>query len=231
MSAYICFVIILAVSLQTVSGFAVHPVVSPIIKSPTLYASNTGKPAKGFGKKQDPNLLPDVQKFDPGSEPAIHSSSSSLETKQSAHASSPLSSNPNEPLDIDQAIKDSQLIKRIKAEKIATLKQKIQALKEEEELISSDPSVGAVPEIVANRMINRIAAFFGIPVFGGLAVFASAIYVSKTTDFVVPPTIIAYATQFPFIIGLLGITYAILSSSWDEVGVFLRVTIHHIPTS
>jgi hypothetical protein len=34
-------------------------------------------------------------------------------------------------------------------------------LKDEEDLISSDPSVGAVPEIVADRMIGRIAAFFG----------------------------------------------------------------------
>jgi len=34
-------------------------------------------------------------------------------------------------------------------------------LKEEEDLISSDPSVGAVPEVVADRMIGRIAAFFG----------------------------------------------------------------------
>jgi hypothetical protein len=37
---------------------------------------------------------------------------------------------------------------------------------------------------------------------------------------VVPPAIIAYATQVPFILGLVGITYGILSSSWDEVGVF-----------
>eukprot|EP00607_Mallomonas_marina_P002382 CAMPEP_0182428812 /NCGR_PEP_ID=MMETSP1167-20130531/23818_1 /TAXON_ID=2988 /ORGANISM="Mallomonas Sp, Strain CCMP3275" /LENGTH=74 /DNA_ID=CAMNT_0024611933 /DNA_START=551 /DNA_END=775 /DNA_ORIENTATION=- len=28
--------------------------------------------------------------------------------------------------------------------------------------------------------------------------------------------IVAYATQLPFILGLVGITYGILSSSWDE---------------
>ena len=96
------------------------------------------------------------------------------------------------------------------------LDDKIRRLKEEEDLIASDPSVGAVPEIIANRMITRIAGFFGIPVFGGLAIFVGAFFYSKNTDTIIPPFIIAYATQFPFVIGLIGISYAILSASWDE---------------
>ena len=39
---------------------------------------------------------------------------------------------------------------------IEELDSKIMTLKEEEDLLASDPSVGAVPEIVANRMIGRI---------------------------------------------------------------------------
>jgi hypothetical protein len=41
----------------------------------------------------------------------------------------------------------------------------------------------------------------GIPVFGGLAIFVAAFFYSKKYDVVVPPTIIAYATQVPFILG------------------------------
>ena len=70
--------------------------------------------------------------------------------------------------------------------------------------------------------------------FGGLSIFVGAFFYSKKYEVVVPPTIIAYATQAPFIlgdvlsgdisttrvrmvyvIGLAGISYAILSSSWD----------------
>jgi hypothetical protein len=53
-----------------------------------------------------------------------------------------------------------------------------------------DPSVGAVPELVADRMIGRIIAFFGVPVFGGLAIFVGAFFYSKKFDLVVPPSII-----------------------------------------
>ena len=51
----------------------------------------------------------------------------------------------------------------IRKEKVreANLIEMERRLKEEEDLIASDPSVGAVPEVVANRMIGRIAAFFG----------------------------------------------------------------------
>ena len=60
-----------------------------------------------------------------------------------------------------------------------------------------------------------MVSFFGIPVFGGLAIFVAAFFYSKKYDVVVPPSVVAYATQAPFVMGLLGITYAILSSSWD----------------
>lgn len=96
------------------------------------------------------------------------------------------------------------------------LDEKISKLREEEALMASDPSVGAVPELVANRMLGRIVVLAGIPVFGGLAIFVGAFFYSKKYDLVVPPAIIAYATQLPFILGLLGITYGILSSSWDK---------------
>jgi Photosynthesis affected mutant 68 len=54
-----------------------------------------------------------------------------------------------------------------------------------------------------------------ITIVAGLAVFVGAFFYSKKYDVVIQPTIIAYATQIPFVLGLVGITYAILSSSWD----------------
>lgn len=98
----------------------------------------------------------------------------------------------------------------------AQLDWKIAKLREEEALMATDPSVGAVPELVANRMLSRIVVLAGIPVFGGLAIFVGAFFYFKKYDIVVPPALIAYATQAPFILGLMGITYGIMSSSWDK---------------
>jgi hypothetical protein len=114
-----------------------------------------------------------------------------------------------------------------------TLQDKIRRVQEEEDLIATDASVGAVPEIVADRMLGRIVAFFGVPVFGGLAIFVGAFFYSKKYDMVVPPNLIAYATQLPFVLGLMGISYAILSTSWDPevIGTIthLSITARPIP--
>ena len=122
---------------------------------------------------------------------------------------------PEAPVNIDEAIESSTLFKSKRARQEALLDEKIAKLKEEEDLLASDPSVGAVPELVADRMIGRIAAFFGIPVFSGLAIFVGAFFYSKQTDTVIQPNIVAYATQVPFVLGLVGITYGILSASWE----------------
>lgn len=63
--------------------------------------------------------------------------------------------------------KDENLYQTPRARREAELDEKIARLKEEEDLISGDTSVGAVPELIADRMIGRIVAFFGVPVFGG----------------------------------------------------------------
>jgi hypothetical protein len=117
---------------------------------------------------------------------------------------------------LDDVIKKTPMMIKARKQKLRVLESKVSQLREEEQLLSSDPSVGAVPEIVANRMIQRITFFFGIPTFGGLLIFAAAVISSKYYDVVVPPGLIAYATQAPFVLALVGISYAILSSSWDD---------------
>jgi hypothetical protein len=146
---------------------------------------------KGFGKRPDPKL--ELQEPD---------------------APEPLTA--EESVTFDDAVSRSDRFKRLKDLREEELDKKIQRVREEEELLATDPSVGAVPEAVANRMITRIAAFFGIPVFGGLGIFVGAYVYSIKTDTVIPPNLIAYATQTPFVLGLIGITYGILSSSWDD---------------
>eukprot|EP01039_Chlorochromonas_danica_P009617 gene9617-10632_t len=93
---------------------------------------------------------------------------------------------------------------------------RIDILREEEQMILSEPGGGTLPEYVADRMIKRIAFFFGVPVFGGLGLFVAGYFASKQYDITIPPVVMGTFSQAPFIIALLGISYGILSSSWDE---------------
>jgi hypothetical protein len=171
------------------SDFPESAMPDPISSAENNEYDGSKLPFKGFGKKE------------------IISSSSKSKEKTPVE------------IEADQKLEDeirkTNMFKNMRQRREDALDSKIARLKEEEELIASDPSVGAVPEVVANRMLGRMVLFFGLPVFGGLAIFVGAFFYSKKYDVVIPPSIVAYATQAPFILGLLGITYAILSSSWD----------------
>lgn len=187
------------------------------IRSPSvLFAKKETKSAggKGFGK-----VVEVAKTSSADTETATITTSQDFTTADIA--SNEVKSESTNILTDNEKIRSTKLFRKMKLEKIRSLEEKLKYLKDEETLIASDPSVGAVPELVADRMIKRITLFFGIPVFGGLMIFVGAFFYSKRYDVVVPPAIIAYATQFPFIIGLLGITYAILSSSWDNVSTLL----------
>jgi hypothetical protein len=172
-----------------------------------LYSSTKGK---GFGP---PKQIP-VDPTPPSDTKSSAESSGSTEITANAGSGASVVGPDADPIAL---IESTPRYKNIRERRNAELDEKIRKLKEEDDLIASDPSVGAVPEIVANRMIGRIVAFLGIPVFGGMLIFVLAFFASKKYDLTVPPMIIAYATQVPFILGLVGISYAILSSSWEEV--------------
>jgi hypothetical protein len=165
---------------------------------------------KGFGKKTSPSIGLDEQNV------KVLSHDSSL-SEPITSIVTPIADSSSGILTVEEKILRSKMFQAKKANIEKTMKEKIAYLKNEEDILAADPSVGAVPELVADRMIRRIAFFFGLPVFGGLSIFVGAFFVSKKYDVFIPPGVIAYATQAPFVLGLIGISYAILSSSWDEV--------------
>ena len=189
---------------------------------------------KGFGKTQPKQPKPlkkeDLEKIRTSQntmatasfaeELFMQQQNSMTSTAKPAEASDTPNLDPVLSSSINEQIISSKMFQKKRTETVESIQQKLDKLREEEEMLAEDPSVGAVPEIVANRMIKRIAFFFGVPVFGGLFIFAAAVIASKKYDTVVPPAIIAYATQAPFVVGLVGISYAILSSSWDNVSYF-----------
>ena len=79
-----------------------------------------------------------------------------------------------------------------------------------------------IPKEVANRMAKRIAITTGVPTFSGMGVFIiSYVIVSKgIAD--IPPALTLLTSAACFLIGLLGLSYGILSASWESSpGTFL----------
>ena len=80
-----------------------------------------------------------------------------------------------------------------------------------------------IPKYVADRMARRIFFTAGIPTVMGMSVFViSYLIVSKNIAEIPPSSTIAISALF-FLIGLAGLSYGILSASWDkESGSFFK---------
>jgi hypothetical protein len=87
----------------------------------------------------------------------------------------------------------------------------------EEEASPIDPSAGVMPEAVSQRILNRVVQFAALPVVGGGLVFVGFFYANTALDLDLPPQIVAYATQACLLLSFAGITYGVMSTSWDEV--------------
>ena len=75
--------------------------------------------------------------------------------------------------------------------------------------------VQEVSEVVNERMLRRIIAFCGLPTFTGFALFPLFWYLKVILKLEVP-MIAVYAVQTLVLgSGFLGITYGIMSASWD----------------
>ena len=74
----------------------------------------------------------------------------------------------------------------------------------------------ALPDHVANRMVRRAAVLCGLPTAVAMAVFVvSYLLVSKGVAHVPPIATIAVSALF-FLVGLLGLSYGVLSASWED---------------
>ena len=81
-----------------------------------------------------------------------------------------------------------------------------------------------IPKYVADRMARRILFTAGIPTILGMSVFiVSYIIVTRNIAEIPPSSTIAISALF-FLIGLAGLSFGILSASWDkEPGTLLGI--------
>ncbi len=89
-------------------------------------------------------------------------------------------------------------------------------------IVNKNTSNSGIPKYVADRMARRIFFTTGIPTILGMSVFVvSYIIVTKNIAEIAPSATIAISALF-FLLGLAGLSYGILSASWDkEPGSFL----------
>ena len=72
-----------------------------------------------------------------------------------------------------------------------------------------------IPKYVANRMARRIAFTTGIPTISGMAVFIVSYFLISKGIADISPTLTLVSSAICFLVGLLGLSYGILSASWD----------------
>lgn len=74
----------------------------------------------------------------------------------------------------------------------------------------------AIPEVVSQRMIRRVAAFCGVPTFLGVSSLIVSYLLVTLADIQLPPIAVLLLNMGLFGLGVVGITYGVLSASWDE---------------
>ena len=87
-------------------------------------------------------------------------------------------------------------------------------------IVSKKPSKSTgkkpgIPSYVANRMARRIAFTTGIPTLSGMGVFIGSYFLISKGIAEISPSVTLVSSALCFLVGLLGLSYGILSASWD----------------
>lgn len=78
------------------------------------------------------------------------------------------------------------------------------------------PSVNQpIPKDVANRMARRVAIATGLPSLMGMGVFVASYVVVSRGILDIPPGITLVTSGLFFLLGLVGLSYGVLSASWE----------------
>jgi len=78
------------------------------------------------------------------------------------------------------------------------------------------PQAQSIPEVVSKRMISRIAVFCGVPTILGISTFFVSYLIVSKGLFDLPNTAVLLVSMGCFGLGVLGLSYGVLSASWDE---------------
>lgn len=80
----------------------------------------------------------------------------------------------------------------------------------------TQPRKGNIPEVVSRRMVQRVALFSGIPTAFGMSSFILS-YLAVSQGWMALPTyVVLFVSAGWFGLGVMGVSYGVLSASWDE---------------
>ena len=81
---------------------------------------------------------------------------------------------------------------------------------------NSRSSQKAIPDAVANRMMRRIALATGVPTAMGMTVFVVSYLLISRGIADIPTGATLVASGGCFLLGVVGLSYGVLSASWEE---------------
>ena len=91
-------------------------------------------------------------------------------------------------------------------------------------VFTSKQSSSGIPKYVADRMARRIFFTAGIPTILGMSVFVVSYIIVTRNIAEIPPSSTIAISAFFFLLGLAGLSFGILSASWDkEPGSFFGI--------
>ena len=79
------------------------------------------------------------------------------------------------------------------------------------------PRQSGIPKPVANRMARRIAITSGLPTITGMGVFIVSYLIVSRGIAEITPVATLMASAGCFLLGLVGLSYGILSASWEQL--------------
>ena len=78
------------------------------------------------------------------------------------------------------------------------------------------PQAQGIPPAVANRMARRVGLATGIPTVLGMATFIVSYVVVSRGLLDIPPVATLITSGAFFLLGLVGLSYGVLSASWED---------------
>lgn len=81
---------------------------------------------------------------------------------------------------------------------------------------SAQPQKAPIPESVSRRMITRMALFSGTPTSLGVLSLVGSYFIIQKEWFPLPSIAVLLVSSGLFGLGVLGLSYGLLSASWDE---------------
>lgn len=73
----------------------------------------------------------------------------------------------------------------------------------------------SIPEAVTNRMARRIAIATGVPTVLGMATFVISYLLVSRSILDIPPVVTLVTSGGFFLLGVVGLSYGVLSASWE----------------